>query len=310
MNSTTIGSSNQQAPRIIIGCMRIGELSGKDLQNLINTAVDAGYNMFDHADVYGGNGKCEQLFGDAISKMSIRREDLILQSKCGICKPNATEKWYDFSKEHIIGQVEQSLKNLKTDYLDILLLHRPDILADPDIVAKTFEILHKSGKVRHFGFSNCSAQQFDFFQEYCDFPFVANQVQMSLGHTLAIDSLMYTNSIRVESTPKDGNIFIHAKQRKISLQAWSPFQFGFFEGTFIDHPKFPKLNEKLDELSRIYKVSKEAVATAWLLRLDPKLQVIAGTTNSERLQKIFTGAGVNLNRKEWYGLYFSEHVPL
>jgi predicted oxidoreductase len=310
MKTTTIGKTNQQAPHIIIGCMRISELSKKDLQNLINTAVDNGYNMFDHADTYGGNGKCEQLFGNAIAETSIRREDLILQSKCGICKPSITEKWYDFSKDHIIGQVEQSLKNLKTDYLDILLLHRPDILADPEIVAETFEILHKSGKVRHFGFSNSTAQHFDYFQEYCDLPFVANQMQMSLGHTYAIDSLMYANSVRTESVQRDGNILIHAKQRKINLQAWSPFQFGLFEGTFIDHPKFPKLNDVLDTLSRQNNVSKEAIAAAWLLRIDPRMQIITGTTNPERLQKIFAGNDLYITRREWYNLYFSEHVPL
>ncbi|MDR2907684.1 MAG: aldo/keto reductase [Bacteroidales bacterium] len=310
MKTTTIGPSPQQAPRIIIGCMRINEMTNKDLETLINTAVEAGYNMFDHADIYGGNGKCEQLFGNALKAMPIKREDIILQSKCGICKESPTAKWYDFSKEHIIKQVEQSLQNLHTDYLDVLLLHRPDILADPEVVAETFEILNKSGKVKHFGFSNATAQLFDFFQSYIEQPLVANQVQMGLGHTYAIDSLMYSNSIRMEATQKDGNILLNAKQNKINIQAWSPFQYGMFEGIFIDHPKFPKLNEVLDHWARLYNVDKSGIATAWLLRLDPKLQVITGTTKPERLKKIFAGNEINLNRKEWYSLYFSEHVPL
>ncbi|GHV35407.1 aldo/keto reductase [Bacteroidia bacterium] len=296
-----------KAPRIIIGCMRFPELTLQELDAFVKTAVESDFNMFDHADIYGGNGLSEQMFGQVSG--AYQRQQLILQTKCGICK-DGTHKWYDFSRKHIMAQVEQSMKNLKTDYLDILLLHRPDVLADLDEIAEAFSELKKSGKVLRFGLSNHTAQHFDYIQSALSDKLVANQIQLSLGHSLLIDNLMYTNTHRLEATEKDGGILLYCKKNNINIQAWSPFQYGMFEGVFLNNPKFMELNKVLDELAAKYQVSKEAIAGAWVLRIAPNVQIITGTTNKERLPKIFEAATFELTRREWYDLYFSERAPL
>jgi predicted oxidoreductase len=287
--------------------MRFPELTLQELDAFVKTAIDAGFNMFDHADIYGGNGLSEQMFGQVSN--TYQRQQLILQSKCGICK-DGVYKWYNFSKKHIIERVEQSLENLKTDYLDILLLHRPDVLADLDEIAEAFSELKKSGKVLLFGLSNHTAQHFDYIQSALSDKLVANQVQLSLGHSLLIDSLMYANTNRLEATEKDGGVLLYCKKNNINIQAWSPFQYGMFEGVFLNNPKFMELNKVLDDLAAKYQVSKEAIAGAWVLRIAPNVQVITGTTKRERLLQVFEASTFELTRREWYNLYFAERAPL
>lgn len=228
------------------------------------------------------------------------REKIIIQSKCAI-RPGM----YDYSKEHILSSVDGILKRLKTDYLDILLLHRPDTLMEPEEVSEAFEKLYNEGKVRNFGVSNHNSMQIELLNKYLKNKITINQLQFSIMHTGIIDSGLNVNMKNSPSIDRDNSILEYCRLNDITIQAWSPYQYGFFEGTFIDNPKFPELNKKLKELAEKYNVSSTAIATAWILRHPAKIQTIVGTTNENRLKDICTASNVNLTRQEWYEIYLS-----
>ena len=278
MKEIIMANGNIKASEIALGCMRIAELDKNKVNNLINTALECGINFFDHADIYG-KGKSEEIFSEAISLTPSLREKIILQSKCSI-RPG----FYDFSKEHILNSVDNILKRLNTDYLDILLLHRPDTLMEPDEVSEAFEKLYNDGKVRNFGVSNHNAMQIELLNKYLKNKVTINQLQFSIMHTGIVDSGLNVNMKIDPSIDRDGSILEYCRLKDINIQAWSPYQYGFFEGTFLDNPKFPELNKKLAEISEKYNVSKTAIATAWILRHPAKIQTIVGTTNEERLE--------------------------
>lgn len=297
MKRITIGNSALTASEISLGCMRMADLSKEDANKVINTALENGIDFFDHADIYGG-GKSEEVFADAIDMNATIREKMILQSKCGI-----RQGFFDFSKEHIISSVEGSLKRLKTDYLDTLLLHRPDTLFEPEEVAAAFTELEKSGKVRHFGVSNQNPGQIELLKKYVDQELIANQLQFSIMHTGMIDTGFNVNMTIDPSLDRDGGILEYSRLNNMTIQAWSPFQYGFFEGVFLDNNKFPELNNTIDKIAADKGVTNSAIAVAWIQRHPASFQTVVGTMNPGRIADIAKASDVTLSREEWYGIY-------
>lgn len=298
MRKIYLGKSELLVPTVAVGCMRISEMTEKQISEFIETSLESGANFFDHADIYGG-GKSETVFGNAIKGRT--REDFIIQTKCGI----VPGKMFDFSYEHIVNSVEGSLKRLGTDYIDVLLLHRPDALVEPEEVAKAFDHLKISGKVRHFGVSNQNPYQIKLLQNYLDMPIVANQLQLSIMHTPMINAGINVNMYNESATNRDGGVLDFCRLENITIQPWSPMQYGFFEGCFVDNVKFPELNAVLEKLAEKYSVSKTTIAVAWLLRHPAKMQVVTGTTNPQRLRDSFKASEITLSREEWYEVYQS-----
>lgn len=299
MKAIAIGKSWLLASEISLGCMRIAGMAPQEVDLLFNTAIEVGIDFFDHADIYGG-GKSEEVFAEAFSRSSVAREEIFLQSKCGI-----REDMFDFSREHILTAVEGSLRRLKTDYLDVLLLHRPDTLMEPEEVAEAFSQLEESGKVRHFGVSNMNPGQIALLRKFVDQDIVANQLQLSLTNTGMIDRGLNVNMEIDSAIDRDGGILEYCRLHDITIQPWSPFQYGFFDGVFLDNEAFPKLNQAIDALAAEKGVSNTAMAIAWLLRHPAKMQPIVGTTNPDRVRDIAQASDVALTRKEWYSLYLA-----
>ena len=292
-----IGTSALEASEISLGCMRIANMEASAVDALVKTAVDVGINFFDHADIYG-DGKSEEVFAHSVQRLGLERSQLILQSKCGIRKG-----FWDFSKAHILDSVEGILKRLKTDYLDVLLLHRPDALVEPEEVAQAFEQLHQRGLVRHFGVSNHNPSQIELLQASVPMKLQVNQLQFSITNTGMIDHGLNVNMEIDRSVDRDGGVLDYCRLKKITIQPWSPFQFGFFEGAFLDNPKFPKLNQVIDALAESYGVSNTTIAITWILRHPARMQPIVGTTNPERVKQVALASGVSLTRQEWYEIY-------
>ena len=298
MYKIELGKSGIEVPTIAVGCMRISNMSKESMAVFINTAIENGAYFFDHADIYDG-GKCENLFGEVVS--SSLRDKLIIQTKCGI----VPGKMFDFSYEHIIRSAEESLKRLKTDYIDVFLLHRPDALVEPDEVARAFDELKASGKVRAFGVSNQNPYQMQLLQNSLDMPLCVNQLQFGIMHTPMIQAGINVNMYNDSAVGRDGGVLDYCRLNKITVQPWSPVQYGFFEGCFIDNEKFPELNRTMDEIAGRYGVNKNTIAFAWILRHPAKIQTIVGTTNESRLRDICTASNVQLTREEWYSIYLS-----
>ncbi len=297
MKKLKIGTSGLEVSEVSLGCMRIGGMENAALDKLIATSLDAGIDFYDHADIYGG-GKCEEVFADSIARLGIDRSKLVLQSKCGIRKG-----FFDFSKEHILDSADRILQRLKTDYLDILLLHRPDTLIEPEEVAEAFNILHDSGKVRNFGVSNFNPGQVELLQASLPMKLQVNQLQLSITNTGMIDRGITVNMKHENSVDRDGGILDYCRLKKITIQAWSPFQYGFFEGVFIDNPKFPELNKVLDDLCATYGVTKTGMAIAWIQRHPARIQSVLGTTSPDRVQQVVDACNIDLSRPHWYEIY-------
>ena len=298
---------NQTLSRIMVGCMRIAEKPLAQTEALIVEAVRAGVNAFDNADIYG-RGSCEKVFGVAVKDIGLAREEYILQTKCGI-RHAEFGSYYDFSKEHILASADSSLQRLKTEYIDILLLHRPDALMEGEEIAEAFLRLKGSGKVRAFGVSNFSASQMRTLQSY-GVEIVANQLQFSLGHTALVDAGFNVNTNAPEAITRAGDALEYCIERNIAVQAWSPMQYGFFEGVFVGNERFPVLNQKLDIMAEKYGVTPSAIALAWILRHPAQMQVVTGTTTPERMRDLVAAADVDLTREEWYELYRAVPKPL
>lgn len=290
--------SDITASAIVMGCWRYGEIDVETSKKLTQTAVECGIDFFDTADIYAG-GKAEELLGEAVRQLGIR-DEIMLQTKCGI-RPGM----FDFSKEHIISSVDNSLKRLKTDYIDVLLLHRPDTLVEPEEVAEAFDELKTSGKVRHFGVSNQNPFQMELLKTALNVDIVADQLQFSLTNSSMIDAGLNVNMEHDPALMRDGGVLEYCRIKGITIQAWSPLQYGVFKGTFLDNELFPELNKTLDRMALEKGVSKAAIAFAWILRHPAKMQVIAGTTKPERLREICRASDVELSRAEWYELYTS-----
>lgn len=295
MYKIDFGKSGLKVPAVAVGCMRISNMNEKEVSAFIDTALENGANFFDHADIYGG-GKSEEVFGKAVSPSM--RDNIIIQTKCGI-----RQGMFDFSYEHIVNSVEGSLKRLGTDYIDVLLLHRPDALMEPEEVAKAFSHLKESGKVRNFGVSNQNPYQMQLLQSCMDMPLCANQLQFSIMHAPMIQSGINVNMYNESAVNRDGGVLDFCRLNKITIQPWSPMQFGFFKGCFVDNEQFPELNGVLAKIGDKYGVSKTSVAIAWILRHPAKMQPVTGTTNLQRLKDSLCATDYTLTREEWYEIY-------
>ncbi|MBO6128265.1 MAG: aldo/keto reductase [Pseudobutyrivibrio sp.] len=302
MQTINIEKGPMNASRIILGCMRMPGLNAKEAAKMIETAVDLDINYVDHATCYG-DGEAEIRFGEALALTNIKREDLIIQSKCGLRFDNQT---FDWSKENIIKSVDGILKRLKTDYLDVLLLHRPDLLFEPEQVAEAFDELEAAGKVKYFGVSNTLPMQIELLKKCVKQPLKINQLQLSLEQSQLIDQGLYMNNKTTDmSLMRDGGALDYCRLNDITIQAWSPLQVGMFKGMFIDNPDFPELNKVLGDLAEQYGVTKSAIAIAWILRHPAKMQVIAGTMSPIHLSEMVQADKVQLTHEEWYRLYLS-----
>ena len=287
--------------KVVAGCMRISTMEQKELVRFLEAAKEAGINFFDHADIYGG-GESEAVFAKALKHSSLRREDVYLQSKCGIINTDEVLR-FDFSKEHILKSVDGILKRLQTDYLDVLLLHRPDALVEPEEVAEALTMLAESGKVRHFGVSNHNPMQVELLKRFVKQKLLFNQLQMSVMFTGMIDAGLNVNMKNAASVDHDNSTLDYCRLNDITVQAWSPYQYGYFEGVFVGNEKFPELNKALCEMGEKYGISATAMASAFLLRHPVFMQVVLGTTRPERLKDIATATDITLSHKDWYAIY-------
>ena len=299
MKSINLGGSGLMGSAIGLGCMRISSMGREELSRHIHTALDCGITFFDHADIYGG-GESERLFGSVLASEPGLRDQLVLQSKCGI-RPNML----DLSKEHILESVDGILQRLGTDRLDMLLLHRPDVLIEPDQVAEAFDRLGQSGKVLHFGVSNFTSRQIELLQSGLKQKLLVNQMQFGIMCPGLVAHGLEANTQMPHAADRDGEVLDYCRLKGITIQAWSPFQYGFFGGTFLDNDQFPELNQTLQEVGDTYGVSKGAVAAAWILRHPAEIQVILGTTKPERVREIAAGSEITLSREEWYRIYLA-----
>lgn len=286
--------------QLVFGCMRISEMSVNELDELIKCALDEGVNFFDHADIYGG-GKSESLFGEVLKLHPEYREKMLIQTKCAIRRGKVG--YYDFSKEHILNSVEQSLERLQCGYIDVLLLHRPDTLMDFEEVAEAFNELQKSGKVKYFGVSNMNSVQMKMLQKHLDQKLLFNQLQFSPIHSGMITSGIFANMKEEQSLDHDGSILEYCRLKDITIQAWSIMQASWEEGTFLDHPDYAEFNECLQEYANQYKVSKSAIVAAWILRHPANMQAIFGTTSTVHLKEMAAGCDIELSREDWYYIY-------
>lgn len=242
MEKITLGKSTLMVPKIAVGCMRIDGMETSDLARHINNCMEQEVNFFDHADIYGG-GACETHFAKAVQEAGCKREDMIIQSKCGI----VPQVMYDFSKQYILDSVDGILKRLQTEYLDVLVLHRPDALVEPEEVAEAFDQLQSSGKVRHFGVSNHKPMQIELLKKYVKQDILVNQLQFSIPVSNMIANGLEVNMSTEGSIDRDGSVLDYCRLHDITIQTWSPFQYGFFEGIFVgNYDKYPALNESLN----------------------------------------------------------------
>lgn len=294
-----ISIADKTVSAIALGCMRIGDMPIDEAEKSVLTAYENGISFFDHADIYG-EGKCEEVFGKVLSRNKELRSKITIQSKCGIRK-----NMYDFSKEHIISSVEGSLKRLGIDSLDFLLLHRPDALAEPEEVCEAFNSLKSSGKVKHFGVSNHNPMQIELLQKYSDEKLYINQLQFSITNATMVSSGINVNTENPLAVSRDGSVLDYCRLHNMTIQAWSPFQYGFFKGVFLGCDKFPELNKKINELAEKYNVTNGAIAIAWILRHPANIQPILGTTNPQRISDICKAADIRLTRSEWYDIYLA-----
>lgn len=298
MREVSIGGA--RFPAIAVGCMGLNKLDGEGVRAFLSASLDAGLYFFDHADIYGG-GECESLFGEAMARLGVARDAYALQSKCGI----VPGKMYDFSEEHILASVDGSLRRLRTDRLDFLLLHRPDALMRPEEVAAAFDKLAASGKVLRFGVSNMHPYQIELLQSCVRRPLCVNQLQFSPAHAGMITAGLEANMRTEGAASHDGYVLDYCRLHGIAIQAWSPLRYGLLEGVYLDDPRFASLNACLARIAGEHGVAKSAIVAAWILRHPAAMQVVTGTSNARRLLEMAEGAQIELSRAEWYEIYLS-----
>ena len=307
MQTVPLGPTETLAPNVIAGMMRIGDKTDEEITALYTAARTAGVDFFDHADLYGfsdpagGRHFCESRFSSSLRLSAAERQEITLQTKTGI----VAEDWhYDSSYEHIVDSVEGSLRALDTDYIDVLLIHRPDALVEPDEVARAFDDLENAGKVRSFGVSNHTPRQIELLRSAVRQPIVANQLQLSITHSAIIAQGLASNmAAEADAVTLDGGgVIDYCRLNDITVQAWSPFQKGFQDGVFFGSDEYPQLNAELERLAARYGVAPIAIATAWITRHPAAMQVVLGTTTPGRVADAAAGSDIPLTRAEWYGL--------
>ena len=302
MRYITLGQDDKELSEIVLGMMRIEDKSVKEVEELVETALSVGINAFDLADIYG-RGRCEELLGLVLKNRPDLREEMWIQSKCGIRIEEFT--YFDFSKEYILQSVDGILERLQVDYLDSLLLHRPDALMESDQVAEAFDLLYKQGKVRDFGVSNQNPMMMELLKKDVKQPLAVNQLQLSAAFTPGFESGFHVNMEDSQAAMRDGSIFEYCKLHDVVIQAWSVLQFGYFKGNFVGNEKFQALNQVLDRLAIKYGVTSSTIAISWILRYPAKMQAVVGTTNPKHLREVSQAANFSLTRKEWYEIYLA-----
>ena len=302
MRYITLGQDDKELSEIVLGMMRIEDKSVKEVEELVATALSVGINAFDLADIYG-RGRCEELLGLVLKNRPDLREEMWIQSKCGIRIEEFT--YFDFSKDYIIKSVDDILQRLKIDHIDSLLLHRPDALMESDQVAEAFDLLYKQGKVRNFGVSNQNPMMMELLKKDVKQPLAVNQLQLSAAFTPGFESGFHVNMEDSQAAMRDGSIFEYCKLHDVVIQAWSVLQFGYFKGNFVGNEKFQALNQVLDRLAIKYGVTSSTIAISWILRYPAKMQAVVGTTNPKHLREVSQAANFSLTRKEWYEIYLA-----
>ena len=302
MRYITLGQDDKELSEIVLGMMRIKDKSVKEVEELVETALSVGINAFDLADIYG-RGRCEELLGLVLKNRPDLREKMWIQSKCGIRIEEFS--YFDFSKEYILQSVDGILERLQVDYLDSLLLHRPDALMESDQVAEAFDLLYKQGKVRNFGVSNQNPMMMELLKKDVKQPLAVNQLQLSAAFTPGFESGFHVNMEDSQAAMRDGSIFEYCKLHDVVIQAWSVLQFGYFKGNFVGNEKFQALNQVLDRLAIKYGVTSSTIAISWILRYPAKMQAVVGTTNPKHLREVSQAANFSLTRKEWYEIYLA-----
>ena len=311
MQTIKIGQTNWEAANVALGIMRMGTLPVEDCTKALLAAHEAGINFIDSADIYGrdpklGRGSSEIHFGQALKQSGLKRSDFFIQSKGGLYADETGQiTRYDSSKKHLIKSVDGILQRMGIDYLDSFLIHRPDPLMEPDQIAAAFDELQQAGKVRHFGVSNFNPQQIELLQQVCSQHLLIDQLQFSIMHTGMIDFGLHTNMTDPAPISHDGGLLEYLRCKHMTIQTWSPFQYGTFAGTFIDNEEFHELNVVLKQLADKYHVSKNAIAVAWILRHPAKMQVLLGTMNPQHILDSAKGSDVTLTAQEWYDVYLA-----
>ncbi|WP_455679536.1 aldo/keto reductase [Streptococcus sp.] len=302
MRYIKFGERQKEVSKVVLGLMRISEMTVDQVEELIESALAVGINAFDIADCYG-HGKCEQILGEVLKRRPDLREKMWIQSKCGIRMEEFT--YFDFSKEHILEAVDGILERLNVDYIDSLLLHRPDALMEPAEIAEAFDLLKAQGKVIDFGVSNQNPMMMSLIQKDVKQPLVANQLQLSAAFTPSFDAGFHVNMKQEAGIVRDSSIFEYCRLHDVVIQAWSVLQFDYFGGVFLGSEKYPELNQVLNRLAEKYHVSPSAVAIAWVLRYPAKIQAVIGTTKKARVAEAAKAAEIQLTRKEWYEIYLA-----
>ncbi len=300
MEYMKLGTTDVQVSRLALGLMRSSLYEAKEMQALLEKAVELNINFLDNADIYAWKNSAEELYGQVMESAPHLRDKFIVQTKCGICRG-----YYDSSYEHIMESVDTSLKRMHLDTIDVLLLHRPDALVEPEEVARAFDELQSSGKVKYFGVSNMNPTQIANLKRCVKQELVVDQMQMSIVHAPMVDAGIHVNMLVDGGIMRDGNLLDYAQATGMTIQAWSILQAGWKLGRFLDNPQYPELNEVLTRLSEKYGVTKSAIAVAWILRHPAKIQPISGTANPAHLEELAKAVDITLTRPEWYELYLS-----
>lgn len=301
--------------KIIYGCMGLGgswdrnPLSKEDQEKadrIIETALTLGITHFDHADIYT-YGKAEQVFGNYLKRNKTLREKLFIQSKTGIILKAGPlqSSIYNLSRNYVFNQVDVILNRLSTEYLDALLIHRPDPLTSMEELARTIRLLKESGKVKSFGVSNMSVSQIQSLQSSLDFPLFSNQIELSLDHSMLLDLGVWVNR---EESPIDagmGDFIAYSAKNNMSIQAYSPLAQGKYGKTEKPSEKDKKAILLIEELSEKYNSSITGILLAWLWKIPANIQPIIGTTNLNRIKESVEATKVDLSREDWYALWIA-----
>ncbi|EFW88409.1 Oxidoreductase, aldo-keto reductase family [Streptococcus equinus] len=282
MRYIKFGERQVEISEVVLGLMRISEMTVDQVEELIESALAVGINAFDIADCYG-HGECERILGEVLKRRPDLREKMWIQSKCGIRMEDFT--YFDFSKEHILEAVDGILERLGVDYIDSLLLHRPDALMEPEEIAEAFDILKAQGKVIDFGVSNQNPMMMELIKKDVKQPLVANQLQLSAAFTPSFDAGFHVNMKQDAGIVRDSSIFEYCRLNDVVIQAWSVLQFDYFGGVFLGSEKYPELNRVLERLAEKYQVTPSAIAIAWYFATQRRCKLSSGQQNLSELPK-------------------------
>ena len=307
MKTILLGQNKIPVPAIIQGTMRFDRLTTNEVAAMFHNDLENGTNFVDTANCYGKpEGLVESIIGKTFAENPGLRDKLVLQSKGGITFYPDGRPYHNYSKEHLLKTLDASLSRLQTDHLDYFLLHRVDALFRPEEVAEAFDIMKREGKVLHFGVSNDVPYGIELLQKYCSVPIEVNQMQFSIAHADMCVQPIATNNHDFYAVDRDCGVLNYCRLKDITIQAWSPFQYGFIDGVFIDNPKYQEVNDAMQKVADKYGVNKTTIAIAWILRHPADMQVVCGTTRIERCK----ACDIELTYEDWYNIYLAAGYPI